>query len=516
MVDMTSRYSYQPPAGTTSTVNSTRLASSAPHDDEVPVRTRLWCTIVMVPLASFMCVLQTSFAAQSCSVDSPLYLWYILAVLTGMAAGFLLLARSGHPQVTFWLACTVVVIFPFDSLIALMASTSLLARRSSQAMTIRTVVVTAIVAVFSQLRDALNPAEASVWHTIFARPNTGGDTGVPIEMLASESTIIITAIVTALVETAIATLLGLHIRSQAVVRAANAKADAAANQAQTLRFDLNNQQLADAIAAEAHDTLAHSLSLIALNASALQAESEKLTGADNRSTEYITHQSQAIAEQAKQIRRQAAGALDEAHSIIDMLRHPEQARIHLAPDDDTALTRESLSSLISDARVAGMTVDTWIDIRQLSELDENIGKIAYRAIQEGLTNARRHALGTPISLEVSAAPEKGVHIHLSNPTADWNAVHAADETSAGSQESPTAQYDVDGDAATTPLTVSSAHNTDTTQHMGTGLQGITARTRSVGGTCTYGHDDRNLFHLDVVLPWMTSPAYGGSYTNNRG
>ncbi|MFR7425833.1 MAG: hypothetical protein ACLUUF_02885 [Bifidobacterium pullorum] len=64
---------------------------------------------------------------------------------------------------------------------------------------------------------------------------------------------------------------GLHLRSKAIAASAEAKADAAANQAHTLQANLNNQQLADAIAAESHDTLAHSLSLLALNASALQA-----------------------------------------------------------------------------------------------------------------------------------------------------------------------------------------------------------------------------------------------------
>ena len=53
-------------------------------------------------------------------------------------------------------------------------------------------------------------------------------------------------------------------------------ADAARDQVVALRNDLNNQQLADAIAAEAHDALAHSLSLMALNASTLQAQSLKI------------------------------------------------------------------------------------------------------------------------------------------------------------------------------------------------------------------------------------------------
>ncbi len=171
--------------------------------------------------------------------------------------------------------------------------------------------------------------------------------------------------------TAIAALVGLHLRSKAIAASAEAKADAAANQAHTLQANLNNQQLADAIAAESHDTLAHSLSLLALNASALQAESDKLRTMA-RSGEHPIHvHADSIAQQAQQIRRQAAGALDEAHTIIDMLRHPDQAYVQLASSDDTALTRESLNALITDA--------------------------------------------PPVALQIDALPRVGVHIHISNP-----------------------------------------------------------------------------------------------------
>lgn len=98
-------------------------------------------------------------------------------------------------------------------------------------------------------------------------------------------------------------------------------------------------------------------------------------------------------------------------------------------------------------------------------LDESIGKVAYRAIQEGLTNARRHAPGAPVSLEVSATPQAGVHIHISNPIAT--------------------------DA------------TETQRAHGAGLPGLAARVHSVNGQCQYGMDDRHLFHVDVQLPWRS-------------
>lgn len=307
---------------------------------------------------------QTSFFAQNFAQDSAGYTLMVLCTLLAFPAGFLLLARSEYPEATFWIACALVVVFPYDSLIALMAMTSLLARRSNRNTTIRATVGGTIVTLISQLRDA--------------------------------------------------------------------------------------------IAAEAHDTLAHSLSLMALNASALKAEAAKLGDSP---------EAQSLADKAEDIRRQSAGALDEAHSIIDMLRNPHQAWEQLAPSDDTSLTRESLDALIADTRNSGTSLNTWIDIQQLSVMDESIGKVAYRAIQEGLTNARRHAPGAPVSLEVSATPQAGVHIHISNPIAT--------------------------DA------------TETQRAHGAGLPGLAARVHSVNGQCRYGMDDRHLFHVDVQLPWRS-------------
>lgn len=379
----------------------------------------------MVPLASFMCMAQTSFFAQNFAQDSAGYTLMVLCTLLAFPAEFLLLAHSEYPEATFWIACALVVVFPYDSLIALMAMTSLLARRSNRNTTIRATVGGTIVTLISQLRDALQQPKASIWHLIFAQPHTGGDSGSPMVMLVEEPTVIITATVASLVFVTIATLIGLHIRSRARLRTANAVASAVTTHAATLQTDLTNQQLADAIAAEA----------------------------------------QSLADKAEDIRRQSAGALDEAHSIIDMLRNPHQAWEQLAPSDDTSLTRESLDALIADTRNSGTSLNTWIDIQQLSVMDESIGKVAYRAIQEGLTNARRHAPGAPVSLEVSATPQAGVHIHISNPIAT--------------------------DA------------TETQRAHGAGLPGLAARVHSVNGQCRYGMDDRHLFHVDVQLPWRS-------------
>lgn len=41
-----------------------------PSTAEVPVRTRIWCTVPMVVCASFACLAQVSFASQQYAQDS--------------------------------------------------------------------------------------------------------------------------------------------------------------------------------------------------------------------------------------------------------------------------------------------------------------------------------------------------------------------------------------------------------------------------------------------------------------
>lgn len=169
--------------------------------------------------------------------------------------------------------------------------------------------------------------------------------------------------------------------------------------------------------------------------------------------------------------------MDEAHSVIDMLRHPEQAKAQLAPSDETSLTRESLDALLGDARAAGMRLNTWIDIQQLGQLNRETGKIAYRVLQEGLTNASRHAPGAPVSVELTVNPTVGVHAHVSNPT---------------NPSVPAASAD-----ATRP-----AMDSKNAFRTGAGLPGLAERVRQAGGTCRFGFDARHAFHVDVQLPWV--------------
>lgn len=444
-------------------MTTTQSRLDAPLPADIPVHTRLWCTILMVVFASFTNLVQAALFGQSQQPNTATYTWAIISTFIALLSGFILCWRADYPLIIFIICCAVSVIFPFDSLLALMALTSLLARRSSQRLTIIASIITACVAILCQLRDLFHTDDNSFWRMIFSQPGTGPSYNTPLVVTASNTTIGITASVVALIMTAFSMLIGLQIRQRALVHNATAQAHATQDHMKTLQHNLDLQRFAEAVAIEAHDTLAHSLSLLALNASALQANAHHIEQSADHIDDSLRTQLASLARSAQDIRKQAAGALDEAHSIIETLHHPEQAAEFLAPTDDTALTRDSLDALLQDARSAGMRINTWIDVQELHILDDRIGKIAYRVVQEGLTNARRHAGQAEVSVQIDANPRQGIHVHVSNPMM--------------------------GDA-------------QAMQHGGNGLRGMIARVEQVHGVGQYGFDERGIFHVDVRLPWQ--------------
>lgn len=475
------------------------------NTEDVPIRTKLWCTLLMVICASFSNLMQVAFTALTATPDTPYYSWCVLCTLLALPSGLLLILRKNRPALTFWAACVCCSMLPFDSLMVMMALTAMIARRDSKNLTLGGIAATAAVSVWCQLRDVMRPPDVSLWQAIFTKNGTGATYGTEPELIIGKPAIAGVAgvaVACAAIGVALSVLIGLQIRQRAITSAATAKADAAQNTVVLLKHDLDSQQFADALAAEAHDTLAHSLSLLALNASALQATTNHLqANLDPGSTPDVVRQDvSSIAATAQDIRKQAAGALDEAHTIIDTLRHPEQAAALFTPTCETSLTRASLNALIDDARAAGMRIDSWIDIRDLSSLSDETSKTAYRAVQEALTNARRHAMGETVALQVDAAPDRGIRIHVSNQQGNQ---HRNQQPVSRSTAMPT--------ASATPAPDHSSVSNPSANHSsahraGEGLAGLAARVRQLHGTCAYGFDGHRIFHVDVTLPWAPRPA----------
>jgi signal transduction histidine kinase len=137
------------------------------------------------------------------------------------------------------------------------------------------------------------------------------------------------------------------------------------------------------IAREMHDVLAHRLSLLSVHAGAL--EFHPGAPADE------------IAQAAAVIRTSAAAALGDLRQVITVLREDS-----VAADGPPQPGFGQLEELLEESRSAGMTLDARIDIAGPGQLPETLGRTVYRVIQEGLTNARRHAPGAPVEVTVGA------------------------------------------------------------------------------------------------------------------
>ncbi len=125
------------------------------------------------------------------------------------------------------------------------------------------------------------------------------------------------------------------------------------------------------IARELHDIVAHSMSVMVVQAGA---------------AEQVVADSPDEARQAlRQIRRTGTEALAEMRRLVGVLRDPDDVG-PLAPQPGL----DALATLVEDARAAGLPV-TFSVSGEPKELPAGLGLTAYRIVQEALTNARRHA-----------------------------------------------------------------------------------------------------------------------------
>jgi len=202
------------------------------------------------------------------------------------------------------------------------------------------------------------------------------------------------------------------------------------------------------IAREMHDVLAHRLSLLSVHAGALEfrrdASPEEMSAA------------------AGVIRANARAALEELRDVIGLLRD-DGADTDLQPPQPTFA---EIPALVEESRDAGMKVRLDDGSSAGREIPIGLGRTAYRVVQEGLTNARKHAPGAAVTVTIHAG-------------ADSLLVEVANRVSVAA--SGGAQLAGSG--------------------TGTGLIGLAERVALAGGALDYGTDSSGGFVLSARLPW---------------
>jgi signal transduction histidine kinase len=152
------------------------------------------------------------------------------------------------------------------------------------------------------------------------------------------------------------------------------------------------------IAREMHDVLAHRISQVSMHASALAFRSD-LDAEEMRASATI-------------IQDTAHQALADLRGVLGVLRDPESGEPLEAPQP----TYGDLALLVETVRSAGLKV-TYDDRLgpAADELPDVIGRTVYRIVQEGMTNASKHAPGTSLLIVVGGSQEDGVSVELRNP-----------------------------------------------------------------------------------------------------
>ncbi|MCK9823575.1 histidine kinase [Nocardioides cavernae] len=150
------------------------------------------------------------------------------------------------------------------------------------------------------------------------------------------------------------------------------------------------------IAREMHDVLAHRISLVAMNAGALGYRTD------------LTAEEQASA--AQSIEENAHRALSDLRAVLGVLRDPTRPT-EAAPERPQPGI-DDLAGLVAEERAGGMRVR--LSDRVEGELPAGTGRTAYRIAQEALTNARKHAPGTAVTVDIAGSPDDGLVVAVRN------------------------------------------------------------------------------------------------------
>ncbi|TDD95128.1 sensor histidine kinase [Actinomadura rubrisoli] len=174
------------------------------------------------------------------------------------------------------------------------------------------------------------------------------------------------------------------------------------------------------IAREMHDVLAHRVSLLAMHAGALAyrtAQAETGQGPPLDAAE--------VREAVEVIRGNARLALDELGDVLAVLgpgepgaEDPSRAG-GLVPSRPQPRMAE-ITGLIDEARAAGQRIafEGGDVLEAPAPPRPQIQRTAYRTVQEGLTNARKHAPGAPVTVRFAGRPGDGLEVVVTSAMTD--------------------------------------------------------------------------------------------------
>ena len=189
----------------------------------------------------------------------------------------------------------------------------------------------------------------------------------------------ITVITIGLFRVAIGPLLALYfIARRRLVQALTERAERAERERHLLAEQARAEERAR-LAGEMHDVVSHRVSLMVLQAGALQ----------------MTATDEATRQAAEELRASGCQALDELRDLVGILR--------TAPEDNQTPAAPGLAALIAESTSVGTPAEL-IEDGDPALASPVIGRTAYRIVREALTNVRKHAPGARVVVRVEYDP----------------------------------------------------------------------------------------------------------------
>ncbi|MFK7918501.1 MAG: sensor histidine kinase [Ilumatobacter sp.] len=204
------------------------------------------------------------------------------------------------------------------------------------------------------------------------------------------------------------------------------------------------------IARELHDVVAHSIATINVQAGV--------------AAHVIDQQPAAAKDALVEIKESSKSALAELRSMLGVLRDADDESRPLAPSPGI----EEISTLI-DRYVGAISYETIA--APSAAVDPVVGLVAYRIVQEGLTNVIKHATGASVEVRLEYLPDSLV-LRVRNDGGGANTV-------AGTRPDPSAGS-------------------------GLGLVGLAERARAVNGTFNAQRRFDSGFEVVAELPYVPS------------
>ncbi|WP_119695881.1 sensor histidine kinase [Microbacterium halotolerans] len=219
--------------------------------------------------------------------------------------------------------------------------------------------------------------------------------------------------------------------------------------ADMLGDELERTRVREQVARELHDSLGQRLTMISFRSDEIETAA---AAGDPRVVDF-----------ARSLRAETVRAADDLGALVNDLRTP----LGHAPSAP-APTMRGIADIVRSHRAAGVRLETMILLEGLDGASDLLHQNVYRLVQEGLSNAVRHAPGCVIRIFLDGTPIDGVRLRIEN------------------------------DLAAAPGALS-------THGAGLGATGMRERVDQIGGEIWIGeHEGR--FIVDATLPWLTPDA----------